>query len=85
MISVERNSACGESLTGHCWHYSGITLTSYPGYQVMHCCYCGSQYHEPITPPDPAPSDHGPYMQTPHVGYGSVSKLGVRRDEGGTE
>lgn len=57
---VDRDSTCGTRST-HCWHDSGHTLTSYPGYRVHNCCHCGSLFHEPIPMPKVS-GHHGPYL-----------------------
>ena len=60
---VDKDSTCG-TRSKHCWHDSGIMLTSYPGYAVEHCCFCGARHHRAL-PGKSFGSDHGhgPYAE----------------------
>ena len=44
----------------HCWHDTGVILTSDPPYGVEVCCHCGDTRHLRIAVFVP-PGTHGPY------------------------
>lgn len=44
----------------HCWHDTGVVLTSFPPRSVERCCYCGSSRNLTMAVVKPA-GDHGPF------------------------
>lgn len=59
---VARDSVCEGTSARHCWHGTGIVLTSYPGYAVERCCWCGATSHRSLAAAAPGRWDHGPYQ-----------------------
>lgn len=61
----------------HCWHDTGCVLTSYPGYAVENCCYCGIERHRGLEPVQPT-TGHGPYAGSSfNVSVGSATSSGL--------
>lgn len=45
----------------HCWHDTGLYLTSMPPQYEQRCCWCGEKRQ--ISRTDfPQPAGHGPYL-----------------------
>lgn len=47
----------------HCWHSTGVMLTSDPPIDVQACCWCGEQ--RLISEPRVVMSGHGPHLPNP--------------------
>jgi hypothetical protein len=59
----------------HCWHSTGVMLTSMPPYDVQVCCWCGHKRNVRLSLAPDDPSLHGPYSPyNPHaLGQGEHS------------
>lgn len=44
----------------HCWHHSGLVLSSMPGIDVYYCCFCGAQKDVRQRPMGDS-KEHGPH------------------------
>lgn len=55
----------------HCWHDTGVVLTSHPPIVVERCCYCGTERHLRMAVVVPR-GDHGPYAPS-LIGHLTVS------------
>ena len=47
----------------HCWHSTGVLLTSDPPKTEYRCCHCGEKKYVTEWFEGPDPSKHGPYLR----------------------